>query len=260
MSAQAAVGQMVCGRAVPDGETYQFVGSAFHVPPGREREVLEICDNGDAFELCDYVASLQRPPRFETRESEPLVSCTLVLRVPDPSEARRVLDEAYEPEGDGWVEMHEISEDELILRAQLTVDDDTVTVSTHSEPRVERVLARLRAAIPDLAILSDERVPLRPGEVPRFRVPLPGAAGADPPDADDPAVREEITDLMEQRWLRESVPALGGVTPVEAAADPTRREELERLLASFPEPTDEAFFTLRPSRLRALLGLSGPSR
>ncbi len=52
------------------------------------------------------------------------------------------------------------------------------------------------------------------------------------------------------------MPALGGATPVEAAADPTRREELERLLASFPEPTDGPMMTLRPSRLRALLGLA----
>ena len=63
---------------------------------------------------------------------------------------------------------------------------------------------------------------------------------------------------MEQRWLREHVPALGGATPVEAAADPTRHEGLERLLASFPEPTDGPFMTLRPSRLRALLGLAEP--
>ena len=61
---------------------------------------------------------------------------------------------------------------------------------------------------------------------------------------------------MERRWLRESVPALGGRTPIEAGADPTRREELERLLASFPEPTDRPAMTLRPSRLRALLGLA----
>ena len=260
MSAQAAAGQMVCARAVPDGATHQFVGSVFHVPPGREREVLELCDDGDAFALCEYVASRQRPPRLATREGEPLVSCTLALRVPDPLEARRVLDEEYECDGDGWVEMHEISDDERILRAQLTLDEDTLTVSTHSEPRVERVLARLRAAIPHVEIVSDERVPLRPGELPQFRVPLPGAPGAEPADPDDPAVRDEITDLMEQRWLRESVPALGGATPLEAATDPTRREELERLLASFPEPTDGPFLTLRPSRLRALLGLSEPSR
>ena len=116
MSAQATVGQMVCARALPDSVTNQFVGSVFHVPPGREREVLELCDNGDAFALCKYVAALRRPPRFATRENEPLVSCTVVARVRDPAEARRVLDDAYESDDDGWMEMHELSDDERIVR------------------------------------------------------------------------------------------------------------------------------------------------
>ena len=250
MSAQATVGQMVCARALPDSVTNQFVGSVFHVPPGREREVLALCDAGDAFALCRYVAALRRPPRFETRESEPLVSCTVVARVRDHAEARRVLDDAYESDDDGWMEMHELSDDELIVRAQLTLEADTLTVSTNSEPRVERVLALLRASIRGLEIVSDERVPLRPGAADASSDP------AHPVELLDPATREDIIDAMEQRWLRESVPALGGATPVEAAADPTRREELERLLASFPEPTDGPMMTLRPSRLRALLGLA----
>ncbi len=185
------------------------------------------------------------------------MTCTIVLRVPDGEHVRRLLDEEYEAEGDGWVEMHDLSEDERILRAQLTLDGDTLTVSTHSEPRVERVLGVLRAAIPELEVVSDDRVPLRPGEMPEFRAPLPGADAA---DASDPAVREQIVDSMERRWMRESVPALGGVTPLEAAADPTRRQDLERLLASFPEPTGGPMLTLRPSRLRDLLGLDDAPR
>ena len=41
--------------------------------------------------------------------------------------------------------------------------------------------------------------------------------------------------MQERRWLKEQIPALGGLTPVEAAADPSRVEQLERLLASFPD-------------------------
>ena len=114
------------------------------------------------------------------------------------------------------------------------------------------MLALLRASIPDLDIVSDERVPIRPGAADA------SSDAAQPVELLDPAIREEIIDAMERRWLRESVPALGGITPIEAAADPTRREELERLLASFPEPTDGPMMTLRPSRLRALLGLAEP--
>ena len=43
----------------------------------------------------------------------------------------------------------------------------------------------------------------------------------------------EMSRQMQTRWLDESVPAIGGLTPRKAAADPTRREQLERLLAEF---------------------------
>ncbi len=61
---------------------------------------------------------------------------------------------------------------------------------------------------------------------------------------------------MEQRWCGESIPALGGLTPRQAAEDPTRREQLERLLASFDAiETPPGAFTMRTDHLRALLGL-----
>lgn len=255
LSTEVGPGQMFCGRAVPDGDTHQLVGGVFPVALGAAGDVLRLCDDGDAYALCEYVAALERPPRLVTRENEPLVQCTVVARVPDSSHARRVLDASYEAEGDGWVEMHNLAEDERILRAQITLDGDTLTASTHSEARADRVLARLRDALPGLDVVSDERVPLRPGEVPQPRVPLPGIADAPEFPEVDAQAREQILELMEQRWLREPVPALGGVTPVEAAADPTRRGDLERLLASYPEPTDGSFLTLHPSRLRAALGL-----
>jgi hypothetical protein len=64
--------------------------------------------------------------------------------------------------------------------------------------------------------------------------------------------------MLEQRWCDESVPALGGLTPRQAAGDPTRREDLERLLSEF-ESADrnlpDGAFTMRPARLRRLLGM-----
>jgi hypothetical protein len=56
-------------------------------------------------------------------------------------------------------------------------------------------------------------------------------------DADESAVlarlNSEISRQVQTRWLDEHVPALGGLTPRQAAADPTRREQLERLLSEF---------------------------
>jgi hypothetical protein len=59
---------------------------------------------------------------------------------------------------------------------------------------------------------------------------------------------------MEEWWLEESVPALGGITPREAAADPTRWEDLEALLRSF-ERREGPNPAMRASSLRRKLGL-----
>ena len=58
----------------------------------------------------------------------------------------------------------------------------------------------------------------------------------------------------EQKWLDESIPALAGHTPRQAAADPTRRGDLIRLLDSFPIHHDDPG-TMNPDRLRTALGL-----
>ena len=49
------------------------------------------------------------------------------------------------------------------------------------------------------------------------------------------------------------IPALDGLTPREAASDPTRRDDLIRLLATFPAATDPT--QMDPERLRTMLGL-----
>ena len=46
----------------------------------------------------------------------------------------------------------------------------------------------------------------------------------------------------------------GGRTPIEAVSDPIGREEVARLIDSFPA-LDEPLLGLRPTRLRAALGL-----
>jgi hypothetical protein len=157
-SAKAQKGWMVCARAVPDGETNQFVGAIFSVQPGTEEQVLDMCIDGDSEALAAWVGALERPPRIITPEGEPIELGTLLTNVPE---------------------------------------DD---------------------------VLGDL----------------------------DPEAMEQIQRQMEDRWMNEPVPALAGLTPREAAGDPTRREQLERLLASFEQmgPTPPGMFTFRVDRLR----------
>ena len=256
------MGTFVCARVVPDGTTHQLIGGLFPVAPGREVIVLDLLDRGEPEELLAYVAGLYRPPVMQTREGEPMVVCTATVEVPDPATAREFLDATYE-QGDGhWLEMHDLDEEESVVRAQLRLEGQHISVETASEARMERVLERLADGLPGARVSADHRRPFRPGRDP---LPVPGRGLAESPAgmdavaagaAGDPAVVAEIQDHMERRWLDEPVPALGGLTPRQAADDPTRRDELRRLLASYPEPEpDSSWFGLRPDRLRRHLGL-----
>ena len=227
-SREVRPGAFVCARAVPDGQTQQFVGGLFPVAPGTEAGVLSLCEAEDPEALCEHVGSLYRPPVLRTREGEPIVACTAALEVADAQAAAAVLDRHYRRDDGMWVEMFPISEDEQIVRATLTMEGDRLEVQTHSEPRLDRVLALLDDVLPDARLLSDQRTPLGPGQL--LHPPtLPGPSVTPGPEA-----VAELQELLERRWLDESVPALAGLTPRQAAADPTRRDELRRLIASFP--------------------------
>ena len=58
----------------------------------------------------------------------------------------------------------------------------------------------------------------------------------------------------ETAWLDEAIPALSGHTPRACAQDPTRRDDLIRLLDSFG-PDTGAPGIMSTDRLRAALGL-----
>jgi hypothetical protein len=64
-----------------------------------------------------------------------------------------------------------------------------------------------------------------------------------------------------RKWVDESIPALGGMTPREALDDPTRREDLMRLLREIEEGQANAPARMQPmpiSVVREELGLPAP--
>lgn len=236
LSWTARPGQRFCGRAVPDGTGPQFAGAVFPVTVGHEAAMFDLCDESDPIAVCRWVGDLHRPPTLTTREGEPFVECRCVHDIPDPDKLAEELNRMYDTvEGapDTWSEMHELGPGDRILRASLTLDRSTrqLTGETNSDARTDRVFAALDDAGWPIHIVEDHRRPLRPGEC-----PTPPSAAAGPVVRLDPETIADLQDALEQRGLDEQVPALGGATPRDAAADPTRRDALARLIDSFPEP------------------------
>lgn len=259
-------GALVCARAVPDGHTHQFVGGLFPVHPGHEEVLLDLLDTADPFAIASWVGGLYRSPTLQTREGEPLVECDLVVDVGDASAARAFLDATYgvdaTPGTDTWAEKFPLDDDETILRARIRLDGTRLTVSTMSEERAERVLAAIRAALADAVVVSDERTPMDAATLTKRKEleddPSPHGADVVDPWTDDPEATKALMEMRERyelRWCDESIPALGGFTPREAAADPTRREGLLRLIAGFEGLSPPGAVTMRPARLRELLDL-----
>lgn len=264
-SRHAQVGLSVCARAVPDGQTSQFVGAVLTVPVGQEARVLDLLDDGDPQAIAEWVASLSRPPELRTREGEVVVQCEIVAHADDKTELVRHLDRTYQADepGRAWSEHHDLDQDENVIRATMHLGDDgRLRISTNSHERADRILDRLDQDV-GFTIVSDNRTPVDVASVAAGEgggpVGLPDLRSVGGPDQEaalSGSAVAHIAQQLERRWCDEPVPALGGLTPHQAAADPTRREHLIRLVDSFErQPPPPGAVTMRPDRLRILLGL-----
>ena len=257
-SRQIGPGELVCARFVPAGDTVQCFGGLLSVPFVMRDRLLSLLDRQPPpAELVAMLSPAAWSHQVANTEGHPMVLCRTVLRTSDPAALAELLDGAYSRDDDGlpvWRELVDVAGGAQ-LRATLELRDDLVTVETNSEQRQDRVLADLRERQPGLEVVEEERTPVDDLRQAMRRAPAGSGEPAERLDPADPAVvavLEQVIRQHEQAWLDEQIPALGGVTPREAAADPTRRPDLLRLLDSFPA---EAPGQMSAARLRAALGL-----
>ena len=255
---------IICARIVPAGETMQVFGGIEPVPLGDLDVLIELLDEDqpDPEELVAFCSRRFAPPLLTNTEGDSLVFCDLVLSVSDPDMLSSDLDRTYrrtDPEVLEWIQERTIDGMDRIL-ANLRLEGLELHVNTNSERRLEDVLASIKELDPGAAVISDEReaLPDARAAAKLAEQHSPGAAQSGRPEDQPPEVQEALAAYMrdyEQKWLDLSVPALQGLTPRQAAEDPTRREDLVRLLASFGDEPDNPM-AMSPSRLRAALGLA----
>jgi len=257
------VGQLVCARIVPAGDTMQVFGGLEPVELHERDDLITLLDSEPGpLELVALLTRRFAPPVLANTEGEPLVLCEATLQVTDPVAMSAVLDKEYdrdEAEQARWFE-HVITHGMERIRATLRLTDDQLHVHTNSEARHERVLNTLRAIDPSITLVAESRQPVRnTREAAKLFERLPGDGEESRLlDASDPEVAaalDRFTRDHEQKWLDEHIPALAGHTPRQAAADPTRRDDLIRLLDTFPIPDDNQPGIMHPDRLRAALDL-----
>jgi hypothetical protein len=283
-STQLRTGELVCARLVPAGDTMQIFGGIEPVGLAQRDELIALLDDEpDPVELVEFLTRRFAPATLCNTEGDPLVFCEASLRSANPTALARALDDIYDgadetdhdaettarttddtddqhPQVTRWFE--HITTDAMVrLRATVEMAGTQVHVHTNSEARLERVLAVLRGVEPEIALVQQTRRPARDAaEMTQLAARFPdtgSAARPQPLDPTDPHVAAALRQFSldyEHRWLDEPIPALAGRTPRQAAADPTRRGDLTRLLDSFPtDPANPGL--MDPRRLRAELGL-----
>ena len=269
------VGDLLCTRVLPAGDTMQIIGAAVPVPLHERDTLLDLLDTGpDAVQLVEFLTRRFGPPTLQNTEGEPLVLHQALLRVDDADrlaahldrtfpDARADDDAAAGPAGSRtWHEKVGGGRDQI--RAAVRLDGDTVQVDANSDTRFDRIMATVAAADAGVTVLdhdrrtADELAELRDRFPELFDEPTAGGGRQFGPGADlsdHPEIAEAIAGLMrryEDQWPDEPLPALGGLTPRQAVDDPTRRDDVVRLLRTWPEPTPD---TMSRDRIAGLLGL-----
>lgn len=250
-------GELMLARATTVDNQAMLFGIPLLVPLREGDRVLHMLDDYvDADSLAMWFGSLFLPPRMTNREGDELVLRRTVCEVGDDADlVMVVLDETFERQGEEptWHEMHDLDEHERVVRGTLRLDGPLLTVESNSEERQERILDTLDELV-DFTVIDD-------GGIADFDADGDDAGSLGPLDLDD--LPDEVRELMEdnvrryeQRWVDESVPALGDLTPRQALDDATRREDLFSLLRemrSYQPP--EGSIGMSVDRIERLLGI-----
>lgn len=244
--------EMFCGHALPVGDTVRFAAGIEPVELHERDPLIKLLDSEPgAAELVAQLSLRFAPPALVDIEGDPIVFCVTTVRVSDPGAITAAFDQRYD-RIDGevpaqWYE-HTTINGTQHLRAVLSLDADLLRVDSGSEERSDRILAVVAELDPDLEVLGDTRA--------SYRDAWEATKDGPPPLPEDPETVANLAQYFrdyEDTWLDTTRPVLGGLTPRQAAEDPTRREDLIKLLDSYRIPTrPDDFDTVR---LRAILGL-----
>ena len=246
-------GDYILTRVAPSFGTDRMLTAPVMVDLRNRDSLLKLLDSSPtAADFAEWYGWVTAPPRFTTTEGQDMVICTVRCQPTSTTweEVEAALDAQHEREDDTtWHAMFTNDKGGRILRATIRREDDELVVETLSEERMDAVLE----ALPVMDVNEESRIPV---SSPRDIEAMAGDMGElEPPPPEVAEFLAEHMARLEDQWLDERIPALQGLTPHEAAADPTRREDLIALLNSF-DGFGREDGTFDVDRLRRELGLT----
>jgi hypothetical protein len=246
-------GSIILGRPLPVGDTYRAFSGFMAVRPDLVREALSVLDAGDPDELVALLGSMHRPPAIRNTDGHDMALTDITWSVADGVDVSAALTRAgFTGDDDTWTLVRDTANQPSSVIASLRLEGDQLVGHVNSAERAEELLELIAQHVPGSVHVDTELI-----DVDEIDLTDPPAATDQATLMEDPEIRAAIESHFaryEDEWLDTPIPALGDLTPREAAADPIGREELVRLLATFPEPAaGEVGMSAR--RLRVALGL-----
>ncbi len=275
MSGQVQPLDLLCLRLLPDGAGGVVASDGVLVPRLQRRHILDLLDIGDGLDLLRWIMIPAPLPRLANTEGEPIQLITAAFRVPDPAAAAVALGRKLRDDGHGRFVETIVRHGQEWIRGSITLDGDRATIDANSGKRAARLERTLLRAAPGARLIRREERGIEEAlEEERAKGPVEGATnGTAPGPGDEPidvSAHPELAEAMEEfirrseaSWVDESIPALGGLTPRQAAADRAARPELVALLDDMAWQQRRAgggIGLMDPSRVRSLLGIPERSR
>ena len=230
--AETRVGDLMLGRPLPLGDTWRVFSGLVKVVALRD-EVLSALETQDPFLIADLVGRCLAPPEVHNTDGDPMEWHEITWKLPDPETARAALaaHDALTASHDTYRLVRDTAGQRDTVILTLTIAGDELRGEVNSAPRADEVLALVAELVPAAELIDHDR---RTADEMRKTRRDEQAAPRHLPDNAEPADgQEDLAHRLERQWLDEQVPALGGMTPREAAADPIARHDLERLLDGF---------------------------
>ncbi|MFV2064634.1 MAG: SEC-C metal-binding domain-containing protein [Chloroflexota bacterium] len=249
---------LFCTRLIPDESGQLTSLGGFSVPRPQRQRIGSLIASDDGIGLLRWLVDPMPTPHIQTMEGEELLFVTVTYRLPDPEAAIDALGKKLRLGDDGIFREFVKRRGREWIRGSISIDGDVATIESNAKKRADRLERTLRKAAPGATLLKRLERSLEQLSA-EERPVAPDAGGLLDPET-NPDVAAAMADLMremEDGWVKEKIPALGGLTPRQAVRDPAWRGELEALLddMTWQHRRSSPHGSMDPGRLRELLGL-----
>ena len=249
LSGSAKIGQLVVMRLLHDGTGPAVVSRTYVLDQARRDRLLEVFRDYSPRALVEFFDAPPAQVRLVNDDGHEVVMCTVTFEVPATGAAaawRRLGALLTDNDGPNTLLWGRDLGEQILHLGTVARDGRLWTLNTASRERMAELEQFLFAVVPDARLVASTAEPAA----------VPAAGSPAPTGPFDRPVEELIQEAIrqyEQEWMDEKTPALGGLSPREAARQGLYLDTLELVLTALEQAGNTN--TMNAARMRADLGL-----